>query len=69
MSVCACFLSAVRYRVILCEDVKGQRFFSLVDKLDCLIQAVDGQDGKQRSEYLLLHHLCLRLHVSQHCGG
>lgn len=62
-------MSAVRYLVILCEDVECQRFLSFIDKLNGFLQAADRQDGKQRSEYLLLHHLRLWLHIPQNCGG
>lgn len=64
-----CVMPAVRYLVIVWEDIQGQRFLSLIDKLDRFVQAADWQDGKQRSEYLLLHHLRLWLHVPQNCGG
>ena len=63
------FVYQVKYLVIGGEDVEGQRFLSLVDKLDGFIQAADGHDGKQRSKYLLLHYLRLWLHVTQNCGG
>lgn len=69
LCICMCAVSVVRYLVIWWEDVEGQRFLSLIDELDRFIHPADWQDGKQRSKYLLLHHLRLRLHVTQNCGG
>lgn len=54
---------------VLGEDVEGQRLFSSVDELDGFVQAAHWQDGQQRAKYLLLHHLCLWLHVLQDCRG
>ncbi len=66
---CTCMMSAVRHLVIRSEDVEGQGFLSLIDKPDCFVQAADRHDGKQRSKYLLLHHLRLGLHITQNHGG
>lgn len=46
----------VCYLVVIGEDVYNQRFFSLIDELDCLVYPTHCDDGQHRTKDLLFHH-------------
>lgn len=60
-----CFL----HLLIRAEDVKGQRFVSLIDEVNGVIHVTHGDYGKERPKDLLLHQSWVRGDIFQHSWG
>ena len=57
------------YLVVMGKDVYNQRFFSLINKLNGLIDTAHCDDGQQGPKDLLLHDSGFPRHILQHSGS